>query len=69
MIATIVEFDGEEGLAEDIYGDMHRFSLFDILPMDKKHVELGIDICIPEEGWITLASTKQRVDEEQEYDL
>lgn len=51
---TVVDWDGYEGLAENMYGDSYRFSLDEVDEIDKDHIRVGVAIYMPENGMIVL---------------
>jgi hypothetical protein len=57
FVATVIKWDGFEGLAEDGYGDVHKIDMDEVNPEDVLSLNVGSRIVIPEEGYIELSSS------------
>lgn len=55
-LATIIEWDGQEGLLEDEQGEVIRFTQDDIRPRDLNYVAVGTVVVVTEEGYLELTS-------------
>ncbi len=56
-VATIVFWNGSEGVAEDAYNEFYKFTPANVAPMDLNFLEVGKKVTIPEDGVIELASS------------
>lgn len=55
-VATVIEWDGKEGLLEDEQGEVIRFTEDDIHPRDIDYVTVGIVVIVTEDGYLELTS-------------